>query len=1789
MLSLKDQFHSPTAKPNQAFNLGCSTRTAAPFRVVWMIWLVALGVAFSNFKAIAYTATDAQTMVTSFNNAFYFTTNGNLGYFRNTTDGGTTWFWGRANQMEMLIDLYEQSSNTVYLTQFQQLYNGFVSDYGTDWIWNEFNDDIMWMVIACSRAYQYTANTTYRDVARSNFDSCYARAWSSDLGGGLWWKSPLNTSKNACVNGPAAIASYLIYQNYGDTNYLAKSETIYQWERATLVDTNTGRVYDSINISGTKDMTPITYNEGTFIGAANFLGYTNDAILAANYTKNSMGTGGQLPNYEEDSDLGGFNGIFIRWMVKFMNQRGLQSSYQLWLQQNANAAWNVRRSSDNLSWSKWWDQTPDDARFSFGCWGSVLIVNLVPPTQNPGGSVVFLNASDAANTSSFESGLNWAGGAAPLWTTHYVVAGSHTLRTPQDPAHHTFAGSSLTLSNGGVLAFKNTSGSRYVSIGTDLFLDGGEVANWAGNSALLGGKVTLQSGGGKIDPQGNSFSFPALISGLGALRIGAGASSPLNGTVTLSGVNSYTGGTVIEAPHTLQISAAGTLGSSDGALTFTNAGRGFGTLNLNGSDLAVGNLSGGGGTIWNNMSGTNNVLTIGSGNASGGVFQGLILAGAGGLSLRKAGNGTNALTAMNTFVGNTTISGGALQLGDGISRNGGVTGEITNNATVIFANPSTQIFNGTVRGSGALVKTGAGQLTLTGAQAYTGNTAVNAGVFALSGIGSITNSAEISIASGASFDVLSRADQTLTLNGGQLLRGSGTIIGALSVPAGSEVQPGSSMGTLTVQGDVTLSGSVQMELNRTNAPACDQLNCTGTLTGGGTLTVVNPGPTLQMGDSFQLFNQPVAGFAAANLPSPGPGKTWTNRLALDGSIEVIAANAIASPDGQVVATVDVWNSNLTYSVSHSGVPVIETSALGLTVNGTNLGVGVVIMATNNYTVNEAFASRHGIHAFATNNYQGQAISIFHPASGISYVLNVRTFNNGVALRYELMGGATKNVTAESTSFVIPESSVVWSQSGNSVYEGMYGSADITALATNATLGPPVTIQLSGLNGFVALTEANLGAFPNPYLTKTANAPGRELRVPYPTNQDSTTGAVMNGSVTNTPWHVIMVGADLNALVNNDMVESLSPAPDAVLFPQGAATSWAAPGRSVWDWLNPQPGGITYTNAMTNSYWASQLGWEYNTVDEGWANWNGGNPWPQVQAVVNYSTARSVKVLLWKQSSELNSQAQRTAFFQQLTNYGVAGFKADFFDYSSVSAAAKERVKLQEDILREAAAYKLVANFHGTSKPTGQFRTYPNLLQFEGVFGKEQFPGSFSHSVPPFARFLAGPADFTPLALQGGLRGARTVPFEVASMIAMPGPMITIAERSDVVAQSPFALLIKKIPAMWDETIVLEQSQIGQTAVFARRKGTDWFVAAMNPGSVRIWNIPLSFLSSNVTYQADYIRDNSSYLEVGTVMQTNVLAVSAGVEGGIVAWFYQSPTNVYQPPTNQLAGIGFDFESPFNLPGNVANTTAVGATNAQFIGQQGWSQSTSGGRGAIVTTTASGLYPGGQALGSGDPGNAYIGANTNVVLGKKFRFDLFAPGGNKAGVAGFTDPNHDGLFSQSESGVFAGVNDSGGISYFGFRDLIAGGATYSSGVAANTTDWYRITVTLDDATRTATMEVTNLTAGGLAVDLNGATAGTAFSRTWSAGLWVSPTNFVGTLARASGTLLVDNIIVLQPAVSQPVTLGVRYAGSNLQLTWSSGFLLEATNVLGPWTTNLSATSPFIVIPSVPQKFFKVQLQ
>lgn len=199
-------------------------------------------------------------------------------------------------------------------------------------------------------------------------------------------------------------------------------------------------------------------------------------------------------------------------------------------------------------------------------------------------------------------------------------------------------------------------------------------------------------------------------------------------------------------------------------------------------------------------------------------------------------------------------------------------------------------------GEVSLIKEGTGTWTLSGVASYSGNTTVSNGTLALTGGAAITNSPAISISSPGVLDV-SGIGGTLSLgaNGAsQTLQGGGTINGSLVAGSLGTVTPGfpSSVGTLTVTNTVTLGGATFMKLNRAGLPNSDRI-AAKSFTGGGTLSVTNIGAGLQAGDTFQLFSTNISGFATVNLQTNDPANyyayTWTNRLAIDGTIRVLTA------------------------------------------------------------------------------------------------------------------------------------------------------------------------------------------------------------------------------------------------------------------------------------------------------------------------------------------------------------------------------------------------------------------------------------------------------------------------------------------------------------------------------------------------------------------------------------------------------------------------------------------------------------------------------------------------------------------------------------------------------------------------------------------------------------------------------------------------------------------------------------------------------------------------------------
>jgi autotransporter-associated beta strand protein len=232
--------------------------------------------------------------------------------------------------------------------------------------------------------------------------------------------------------------------------------------------------------------------------------------------------------------------------------------------------------------------------------------------------------------------------------------------------------------------------------------------------------------------------------------------------------------------------------------------------------------------------------------------------------------------------------------------------------------------NGPGTGRMSLFKSGASTQILTGVNPYSGSTTIsNGGVLALSGSGSIGNSTNINICSGSTLDVSGRTDQILTLNSNQTLMGDGSLNGNLVTLANSTVSPGSTVGTLRVTNNITLGGALLLELNRTNTPNCDQLvSVLGSITYGGTLSVTNRGPALQAGDAFQLFPSAVTAFSSiqvATNDATGSFYTWNNKVAIDGSIQVLAVvSPVNKTPTNFTATVSANQLVLSWPADHTG-------------------------------------------------------------------------------------------------------------------------------------------------------------------------------------------------------------------------------------------------------------------------------------------------------------------------------------------------------------------------------------------------------------------------------------------------------------------------------------------------------------------------------------------------------------------------------------------------------------------------------------------------------------------------------------------------------------------------------------------------------------------------------------------------------------------------------------------------------------------------------------------------------
>lgn len=355
-----------------------------------------------------------------------------------------------------------------------------------------------------------------------------------------------------------------------------------------------------------------------------------------------------------------------------------------------------------------------------------------------------------------------------------------------------------------------------------------------------------------------------------------------------------------------------------------------------------------------------------------------------------------------------------------------------------------------------------------------------------------------------------------------------------------------------------------------------------------------------------------------------------------------------------------------------------------------------------------------------------------------------------------------------------------------------------------------------------------------------------------------------------PWRVMAVSSSDRELTDSDIVWKLAtPAADI-------DWSWVRPGKVAWDWWNAwNIKGVDFEAGVNNDTYKYYIDFaaanhiEYVILDEGWAvkyanDLNQVVPEIDLEELVAYGKERGVGIILWAGYWPFAKDMENVC--RHFSEMGIKGFKVDFMNRDD-----QPMVDWFRRAAEMCAKYHLLMNFHGAYKPTGLQRTYPNVVNFEGVHGLEQMKWSdtsvdqVTYDVTiPFIRMLAGSMDYT----QGAMRNAvkknykpiRTEPMsqgtrcrQLAEYVVFESPLNMMCDSpTNYMAEQECTDFIAAIPTVWDETVALD-GKVAEYVVMARRKAETWYVGAMAGWDGREMEIDLGFLPEG-EYSMTVFRD-----------------------------------------------------------------------------------------------------------------------------------------------------------------------------------------------------------------------------------------------------------------------------------------------------------------------------------------------
>ena len=591
---------------------------------------------------------------------------------------------------------------------------------------------------------------------------------------------------------------------------------------------------------------------------------------------------------------------------------------------------------------------------------------------------------------------------------------------------------------------------------------------------------------------------------------------------------------------------------------------------------------------------------------------------------------------------------------------------------------------------------------------------------------------------------------------------------------------------------------------------------------------------------------------------------------------------LSSPDGTLKVEISAGNE-LAYQVMHGNDTILSHSNIGLVLeNGTIVGKTPRITGERRRKIKDNIESP--FYRFKEFVATGNELDLkLKGGFGIIF----RAYNEGVAYRFYTTQSSDIIIKEEQAEFNFKEDYTAYLPYTTNdkkpmamAYQNVY---DITPLskAQPKLAFLPVTVDCGSVK--LTLLESDLEAYPGMFVQSQQGKYGlKGVFAPYPAKTDfypwrkqeyvtETTDFISRSRGSRSyPWRVLAITEKDTDMPVNNLVYALA-SPNRI-----GDTSWIKTGKVAWDWWNDWNiydvdfrAGI---NTETYKYYidfAAEHGIEYVILDEGWSVNMAADlmqviPEIDIPELVNYGKSKNVGIILWAGYHAFDRDMEKVV--KHYSNMGVKGFKVDFMDRDD-----QEIVDFLYRGAETCAKYKMMVDYHGICKPTGLQRTYPNVINYEGVHGLENMKWVAStYDMPlydvtiPFVRMVAGPMDYTQGAMRNAIRknyapiytepmsqGTRC--HQLATYVIFESPLNMLCDNPSNYNREPECTeFIANIPTVWEKTVALD-GKVGEFVAIARLHGNDWYVGALTNWDAREVELDLSFLGDG-NYKLELFKD-----------------------------------------------------------------------------------------------------------------------------------------------------------------------------------------------------------------------------------------------------------------------------------------------------------------------------------------------